>query len=144
MTAPSPAPTRRRQEAIREWSGGPSRRPREQVGEDEPVTGHDLAAANGDGPVEHRAGPREGVELAVLAAGVHPGRKAGQEVAIEGGARRLARQDARVDTGEARLEAGRDHLLRQRGGGPSPEREVEAHPGAAHLALAIAANVLEE
>jgi hypothetical protein len=58
--------------------------------------------------------------------------------------RPAARQLPRIDTGDAGLEPARDHLACQVGRRNPPQREQRGDAGAGELALAVAADVLQE
>ncbi len=93
---------------------------------------------------EHRAVPREGMELAAFAAGVNPGRKVVKQRRIELARHEPAIDGARVHAGEARPETAGDHLARQSRRVRSEQREEWRESTSDEFFLAIASDVLEE
>ena len=92
------------------------------------------------------AGGDEGVEFAVLAARIDADRQVSSPTAR----RRIfwtgecLRQFLQIDANQPRLDAGRDHLARQRIGRPMPEREQRRDAGRRHFLLAVGAHVLKK
>src|SRR5262249_24750742 len=86
----------------------------EQVREDEAVALDDLAASHRYGTAEHRPVVGEGVELPALAASVHAGRQLGEQGRVDLPACKALRHLLRVHAGQARPQARRHHLARQR------------------------------
>ncbi len=82
----------------------------QEFGIDEIVALYSLGGYYRYGTREHWAGEGEGVELASLAAGVDAVWKVGEEVAVEGAAGEGGVEDAWVNAGEMRAQAGGDHL----------------------------------
>jgi hypothetical protein len=96
---------------------------RGQVAEDEAVSLDDVAGRAGDGLGEDRAGMDEGVEFAVLAAGVDPRRQFGEKLIVVRPPGERGVERARVEADEDRLEAGGNELPRELAGVAAPERE---------------------
>src|SRR5688572_27730655 len=95
--------------------------------------------------VEHRAREGEGMELAVLAAGVDRRRQVRQQRPIEHASRKRAVQLSRVDAGEPGLQPRGDHLVRQFARGFClPQREQRLEAGAGKPGFAVAAHVFEK
>ena len=74
-----------------------------KIGEYKPVPVDDLAHRRGNTMTEHRSRAREGVELTVLAAGIHAGGQIGQQRGIEGAAGKRSVDRTGIDAGDARL-----------------------------------------
>src|SRR5439155_24421511 len=115
-----------------------------QVAEDESIALDDLSRLAGDRLGEDRARGDEGVELAVLAAGVDARRELSEQPLVvaapaEGGVER-----ARIDADERRLEARIHELVRQRGRVLPPEREEAALAGRGETSLTVGADILQE
>ena len=125
-------------------STGRQRR-QEEIGENEAVTVDDLTDGDVDRVVEHRAGTREGVELAVFAAGIDAARQRIEERGVVGAAGERRIQLTRVDACQPRFEAAVDHLpceivRRFR----LPERKQRRQAGRQETFFSVAAHVLEE
>jgi hypothetical protein len=86
----------------------------------------------------------EGVELAVLAAGIDAGGKVGEQRLVEAAADEGGIELVGIDADEDRLEAGVDELAGEGGGVTAPERKQGAAAGAGQPALTVGAHVLEE
>lgn len=78
--------------------------------------------------LEDRAGVDEGVELAVLAAGVDANGEVGQQRLVEGAADERRIELARIDADEHRLEARLNELEGEFAGVPLPERDTALRP----------------
>jgi hypothetical protein len=83
----------------------------------------------------------EGVELAVLAAGVDAGGEVGQERLVEAAADEGGVELPGVDADERCLEAGVDEFLGEDGGVAAPEGKEAGATGAAQSLLAVGADV---
>src|SRR4051794_41053047 len=117
---------------------------REQVLKREAVARHDLSQLDLDRSVEDRAGVDEGVELAVLAAGVDAGGQVGQQRLVKAAADEGGVELPGVDADECRLETGVDEIFGEDGGVAAPEGEEAGATGAGQSLLAIGADVGEE
>src|SRR5881409_1516106 len=84
------------------------------------------------------------MKLAFLPARVGARRQCCEQRMVETAAGELLRQLLEIDAGEISLDAGIDHVARERIGWPLPERKHRRNPGAVELLLAIAAHVLEK
>jgi len=124
------------------WRGASFSAP--QIAKDKAVTLDDLARLACDRLGEDRSGMDEGVELAVLAAGVDAGGQVGEQLLVirtprEGGVER-----SRVQTDDPRLEAGGDELSCQGARVASPQWEETAPAGCAESRLAVGADIFEK
>src|SRR5215813_8831621 len=84
------------------------------------------------------------MKLALLPAGVGARRQRVEQRVVEAAAGELPRQLLEIDAGEIGLDAGINHVARERIGWPLPERKYRRYPSAVELLLAIAAHVVEK
>src|SRR5690348_16149242 len=110
---------------------------RQQVRELETVALDDLADADLDGPLEHRAVRHERMKLAALAARVDGGWQRVEERAVEHTAREAAVEMPWIDARESRSQSARHHLAREHAGVPAPQRIHAGHPVRGELLLAV-------
>ena len=133
-------PLRRRVALLGHWPPLSGRRPLArgcgravQVAEHEAVAGDDLAGLDGDGPLEHRPGAGEGVELAVLGARIDAGRQFGQQGGIEAPAGKARRQLRGIDAGDVGLEPAAIISRASAAVVDAPQREQRGDAGAGEL-----------
>jgi hypothetical protein len=86
----------------------------------------------------------EGVEFAVLAAGVDPRRQFGEKLIVVRPPGERGVERARVEADEDRLEAGGNELPRELAGVAAPEREQAALAARGEPRFAVRPDVLEE
>src|SRR5215470_6199305 len=84
------------------------------------------------------------MKLALLPARVGARGQRFQQCMIEAAAGELPRQLLEIDASEIGLDAGIDHVARERIGWPLPERKHWRNPSAVELLLAIATHVREK
>src|SRR3990172_5641738 len=116
----------------------------QEVGEDEAVALYDLTGLYLHGTAKHRPLVAEGVEHAVLAAGVDARGQVGEQCGVERAPGERAVEALGVDTSEFRAQAGADHVAPESAGIEAPEREQRRETRAGKLLLAVGADVLEE
>src|SRR5207244_4220797 len=93
---------------------------------------------------EDRARGDEGVELAVLAAGVDAPRELSEQALVVAAAAEGGVEGARVDADEHRFEAGVEELARERGRVVPPEGEEAALAGRGETTFPVGADILKE
>ena len=125
-------------------SGAGSRGSRQQVAEPEAVAFDHLADRNGERTAENGSVEDEGVELAVLSAGIHPLRQIGQESVVERPADERGVEGGGVQADDPGAESVVHEPPGQRPGGPSPEREHALEAEGPQLPQAVVADVLEK
>ncbi|MCH9011068.1 MAG: GAF domain-containing protein, partial [Chloroflexi bacterium] len=86
----------------------------------------DVSAVEGDRPPEDRAVVNEGMELAVLTAGIDRRRKVREKRFVEIPSGEFPTEDARIDAGHNRPESEGDEFTGQLGRVPFPDREEGA------------------
>src|SRR6266508_2568960 len=111
---------------------------------DEPVPRDNFASPARDGLAVHGGVPDEGMELAVLAAGVYSAWKVLQECPVEGPSDEGAIQGPWVDAHNYRPEANLQHLPSELGGVPAPQREHAVLAGPPEALLPVGPDVLQE
>src|SRR3989442_1087894 len=105
--------------------GGPQPSPscrvsRREIGVDEAPALRPPERVHADRPGEHGTVPREGVELAVLTAGVDSRREGFEQRLIELASGERGVEPAGVYAGEARAQPARDHFARELPRRPTP------------------------
>src|ERR1700677_4331499 len=114
-----------------------------QIAKDKALALNDLAGVAGNRLGEDRAGMDEGVELAVLPAGVNARGQIGEQLLVIGTPREGGVERLRVQADDVRLEAGGDELASQDAGVASPQREETAPAVCGESLLAVCADIFE-
>src|SRR5690606_14990912 len=114
------------------------------VGVEEALVAEDVVpAAERQRRAEHRAVPGAGVELAVLAAGIHVRRQLAQQRLVEGAPGEAAVEPGGVHAAQRGAQAAGDHVPRQRPGVVAEQREHRRPAEAGAQRGAPQADVLE-